>query len=207
MSIEIGKRLRIEQDHDDFKYKRTFKSDPEPCSQVIDFGSQSLNENLIRLYSLFPRKGREELLSALEATCNNLDSSITLLQKKDRDKALDECTYAYATNLVQNLRQVYSMEDASRMVQAYMKKHTSQISEVSSSAMYNENKELERQIGILNNDTSMLKKAVLKLHSRLLAKKGIEDEYEALCEQLKQEKYKNYALRSQVSQNVNNFFN
>ncbi|CAG9323043.1 unnamed protein product [Blepharisma stoltei] len=204
MALEIGKRLRINQDIEDFKCKRTLKVETSHSS-IIEFGSQSLNENLIRLYALFPLKGREELVSALEATYNNLDSSISLLQKKDRDKAIDECTYAYAASLIQDLKSVTSIEDASRIAQNYMKKHTSQTSDISSSAMSSENKDLEKQISALNNDIKMLKKAVLQLHRRLLEKKASEDEYEVLYEQLKQERYKNYALRSQVYQSLKDF--
>lgn len=200
MAIEIGKRHRIKTEIDDFKTKRRMNANQETPSQIIEFGSQSINENIIRLYSLFPNKGREELMFALNSNYNNIEQTISYLQAKDRDNAMEVSTINFAKNLVQDLKSITSIEDAQSLVEAYMKRHTNQITQISSSTLNNENKEIKYKVGGLSTDIGVLKKVVLKLHSKLIEKRDVEEEHQNLVEQIMQEKCKNFSLRAQLNQ-------
>lgn len=204
MAIEIGKRLRIEQDTEDLKPKRIFRATNGHIPQVVELVTPSRNENLIRLLNLFPNRCRDELYSILDQTSNCFEASISLIQKLELENSIEQTTYSHSTSLIQELMQTTSESLAIQTACIYLKRHTEQTSNMHLNALTQENKQLKSQFESQKKDASILKKAVLKLHKRLNSVSEKEKLAQELTEQLRQEKLKNYSLQIQMARGTYN---
>ncbi|CAG9330291.1 unnamed protein product [Blepharisma stoltei] len=202
MAIEIGKRLRIEQDAEDLSAKRICRSTNGQIPQVVELVTPSKSENLTRLHNLFPNRRREDLSYVLDQTSNCFEASISFIQKLELEKSIEQATSTHSAGLINDLIQSGSENAAIQTAFMYLKRHTEHTSNMYLSALRQEHNQLESQFESQKRDAATLKKTVLKLHKKLKLAAEKEKACEELREQLRQEKIKNYALQLQLAKGV-----
>lgn len=194
-SLEISKRPR---DDSPEPRKRQRRLGQVASPALIDLRAPSHQELLTRLARLFPSKSPLELETAIALSHENLGVCMLLLQKQTFDDTIRSKIDEYAKSLVQSLLEAPNMDAARSVIRHYFESFFVGIQESVNKMLVQENQQLTGQVELLGKDTSLLKKAVLKLFHRGCREEELERKLAAVNEQLKNEQMRTFSLKAQI---------
>lgn len=158
----------------------------------------SINE---ALQQLFPTMEPHILDKVLNDCQENLELSIQLLSSlrlEPADPAQD-----YASELIQSLSAVSTTAEAESLATRAFQSFAQRIKQQAQAELICQNHQLSSQLQILLNDNQLLKRAILKLNSRLQEIQALENDNARLQHELQQERTATYALKIHLQKALN----
>jgi hypothetical protein len=195
VSIESSKRYHIDSIPEQSKRGRyTLNTEP---SSVINFVSPFFSDNLARLKTLFPFKSSEELARVLEDSSNCFELALLNFQSIEKQRFQDEILTRQAQDVVKDLAQVKSMDEAVVIVKKVIQCHPKSENK---SEKEEHIKVLQDHLKNVTNENQILKKAIVKLNDSHRENNEKEKEIQRLEKELEVERCRSYSLSIQLSQ-------
>ena len=202
MALTLGKRLRELPESGFFPSevaKKPKSLSYEPSRKVVQILSSTWDANLSRLTVLFANMDPSALQRALADTDNNLELSIQLLNRMRLD-AVQESPAQHAHELVAAFQRVGSRDEAVRLAAGALQRYHQLACEQEARSGLQAAEALRQQLDVLSKDNEVLKKAVVKLSSKVSEAEQKAGENERLREELQRERMSNYTLRLYLEQ-------
>lgn len=196
MSIVLGKRSRIDEASEDlgsWTEKRRRRASYQPSRELVELVCQQRSDKLGKLHQLFPTMEPDILDKVLNECQENLELSIQMLSSlrlEPSDPAKD-----YAAELIQSLGAVSTKVEAESLATRAFQSYAHRIYQQEQAILIGQNQQLGSQLQILLNDNSLLKRAILKLNSKLQETQAVEHDNARLQHELQQERLAAYALK------------
>ena len=192
-SLELAKRKRNPEESPLKRHKILGPS----TSQFIEL--QVPQDTFQRLQRLFPHKEESDIASVVKEANGDFDRCLLLLQKQTLNNQLRSKLKSCAGVLVEHLMRITSIEEGEKLVRQFLENFFVEMHDSVIQSMLSENEVLKKQIQTLQEDSSILKRAFLKLLKRKEQEKQIMD----LNEELRQERIKIYLLQRKLAEIYN----